>query len=273
LQAPRPILSSDLIVTLLSSGARLLHFREVDSTNAEAQRQALAGERGPLWVVADRQTQGRGRHGRLWVSEEGNLFATLLVTLAVAPAVAAQLSFVASLAAADAIRPLVPEKSGRDLSLKWPNDVLIGGRKVAGILPESLSPSANEEAAVAIGCGLNVAHVPAGTRYPATCLADEGSAATREEVFSCLAAAMAAQLTAWSAGEGFDVIRQCWLAQAAGLGGRAAVELGHDRLEGTFINIAADGALILRLDDGEQRSIHGGEVKLASIERWRTPTQ
>jgi BirA family biotin operon repressor/biotin-[acetyl-CoA-carboxylase] ligase len=260
-------------VTLLSPGAKLLHFREIDSTNAEAQRQALAGERGPLWVVADRQTRGRGRHGRFWVSEEGNLFATILLTLAVAPAAAAQLSFVASLAVADAVRPLMPEKRRRDVFLKWPNDVLIGGRKIAGILPESLPLPSVGETAVAIGCGLNVAHVPAGTRYPATCLADEGSAAKRDEVFSHLAAAMAAQLSAWSAGEGFDVIRQCWLAQSAGLGGRAAVDLGRERLEGTFVNVAADGALILRLDDGEQRSSHGGEVRLADIDRWRVPIQ
>ena len=190
--------------------------------------------------------------------------------LIVAPALAAQLSFVAALAVHDAVRPLVSEAARQLLSLKWPNDVLIGGDKVAGILAETAAVPGTDAMTIAVGCGLNLAHVPSDLPYPATCLARHGATADRDEVFEKLADAMSKQLAAWSDGRGFDVIRQCWLAQAAGLGGRAAVGTGKDRLEGTFINLAADGALLLRLDAGEQRAIHGGEVSFADIENSRS---
>jgi BirA family biotin operon repressor/biotin-[acetyl-CoA-carboxylase] ligase len=260
-------LCSEHRVTLLAPGTKLVHFDAIDSTNAEAQRQALKGERGPTWLVADRQTLGRGRHGRHWVSESGNLFATLLLTLSIDPAIAAQLSFVAALAALETARLHVAD--GAKLSVKWPNDILIEGKKAAGILAETAAISATGELAIAIGCGLNVSHVPNETPYPVTCLAHHGCTASRDDVFAALAVAMSEQLAAWSTGEGFDIIRQCWLAQAAGLGGRASVEGGQGRIAGTFVNLAADGALILRLDNGEQRAIYGGEVTFEEIEKSR----
>ena len=256
-------------VTLLISDARLVHFETIDSTNAEAHRQALQGERGPIWFVADRQTLGRGRHGRHWESESGNLFATLLLTLAIEPAVAAQLSFVAALAIFETAGQHIGE--GAKLSLKWPNDVLIEGEKFAGILAETVSLPESGDLAIVIGCGLNITHAPRQTQYPVTCLSRHGSTASRDTVFDALAVAMSKQLAAWSAGEGFDVIRQCWLAQAAGLGGRASIDTGQGVTHGTFVNLAADGALILRLDNGEQRAIYGGEVAFEEIEKSRRP--
>jgi BirA family transcriptional regulator, biotin operon repressor / biotin---[acetyl-CoA-carboxylase] ligase len=257
-------------VVLLSPDVRLVHFEAIDSTNAEAERRAVAGERGPLWLVADRQSEGRGRRGRHWVSESGNLFATLLITLSVAPAIAAQLSFVAALAVLETIRPLLSQRARGELAVKWPNDVLLEGKKLAGILAETVATTAANELAVAIGCGVNLRHAPAHIRYAATCLARYGCRLDRDHLFAGLATAMAKQLTAWSEGRGFDVIRQCWLAQAAGLGGRARVDIGQGTTEGTFVNVAADGALILRLDDGEQRTIYGGEVTFVDIDRLRS---
>ena len=220
---------SEIGVTLLSPNVRLVHFDAIDSTNAEAHRRALAGERGPLWLIADRQTEGRGRLGRHWVSESGNLFATLLLTLAISPATAAQLSFVAALAVVETVGPLITRGAHRLVRVKWPNDVLIEGRKLAGILSET-AISATGEMVVVIGCGINIAHAPGSAAYPITCLADHGCSSHRDEVFADLARAMAAQLAAWEHGRGFDVVRQCWLAHAAGLGGRAVAETGQGRV-------------------------------------------
>ena len=149
---------------ILASGHRVLHFERIDSTNAEARRLAETGEPGPLWLLADEQTSGRGRLGRNWVSPPGNLYATFLFALSAGLEVAAQVSFVAALAVHDAIAALKP---GVDCSIKWPNDVLIGGAKVSGILAEVVGSAPTR---IAIGCGVNVAHVPKGTPYPVTFL-------------------------------------------------------------------------------------------------------
>jgi BirA family biotin operon repressor/biotin-[acetyl-CoA-carboxylase] ligase len=248
-------------VTLLAEGgARFVHFGEIDSTNAEAQRQASNGEIGPLWIIADRQAKGRGRRGRQWVSEEGNLFATLLLTLAITPATATQLSFVAALAVLETAELLLPVEMRPRLLLKWPNDVLLDDRKLAGILVESVATPEKDRTTLAIGCGVNIAHAPAGTPYRVTCLADYAPEATRDAAFTLLAGTMSKQLAAWSDGGGFDVIRQCWLARAAGLGGPATVETGSGSIAGIFESLAVDGALILRCSNGEQRPIYGGEV-------------
>src|SRR5690606_16693662 len=115
-----------------AAGVRLAHFDVLDSTNAEALRLARAGEAGPLWVVASRQLAGRGRSGRNWVSDPGNVFATLLLVGPSQPVHAPELSLVTALAVADAIGERAPALTGQ-IRLKWPNDVLIAGRKAAGI--------------------------------------------------------------------------------------------------------------------------------------------
>ena len=107
-----------------SAPSRLVHLPETDSTNAEAMRRALAGEAPPLWVLADRQTAGRGRAGRAWASQPGNLFASLLVSTSCPPALAGQLSLVAGVAAIDAIRRAAGQAPPAGLRLKWPNDIL-----------------------------------------------------------------------------------------------------------------------------------------------------
>lgn len=170
----------------LPASYRLLHLASTDSTNAEAMRSALAGERGPLWVLADSQTTGRGRSGRAWVSSPGNLFASLLIETVGPVARAGQLSLVAGVAAIDAIRdmgsmggppggplggPLAP---GAGLRLKWPNDVLLGLAKAGGILVESSTRGAQEGRVAVIGIGLNLASAPPGLEPGATYLAAHG---------------------------------------------------------------------------------------------------
>ena len=240
---------------------RLVHFDAIDSTNAEAMRLAAGGARGPLWIVAARQTAGRGRQGRRWDSEAGNLHATLLVTLPVAAAIAARTSFVAALAVHDLAAGLLggPEK----LALKWPNDVLLDGAKLAGILIETLTRDGPEATTVAIGIGINLASAPNHTRYRATSLAAHGAQVAPEEAFARLAECMAARLAQWNDGAGFALIRSDWMARAAGLGRKASVIMGERIVSGEFSGLASDGALLLAEAGGHIHCIHAGEVSLA----------
>ena len=145
------------------AGIRHERFATVGSTNAEALARARNGERGPLWISAERQTAGRGRRGKAWSSPPGNLYATLLVIEPCASALAPQLSFVAGLAVHDTVAETA-SKFATALELKWPNDLLLAGKKLAGLLIESES----RPFAVAIGFGVNCAMHPADTAYPAT---------------------------------------------------------------------------------------------------------
>src|SRR5262249_11568967 len=147
---------------------------QVGSTNAEAFALAKAGEKGPLWVMAHRQTQGRGRSGRRWVSEPGNLHASLLLSLACPPAATHQLSLLAGVAVVDAIGAVSADRPIRTLRLKWPNDVLIGGAKCAGILPESHAGTSVGDALAVIGVGINLAWHPEDLGRAATHLGAHG---------------------------------------------------------------------------------------------------
>ena len=144
----------------LPQGYRLLKMETIDSTNAEAKRRAEAGEPGPLWIWSARQSQGRGRGGREWVSHHGNLFASLLIRLNVPLQVAGQLSLVAGVAAYDTIAKLVSYEGRSELLLKWPNDVLLSDEKVAGMLLENVGSSTGDRSVVVMGTGINLASYP-----------------------------------------------------------------------------------------------------------------
>lgn len=227
----------------------------VGSTNEEALRRARTGETGPLWITARTQTAGRGRRGRAWVSAPGNLFATLLLTDPAPPKRATQLSFVAALAVHDAIVSLVPGLESR-LTLKWPNDVLCDGAKLAGILIEA---EGRRPLIVAVGIGVNCRHHPAETDYRATDVAAAaGAAVSAEAVFEALSGAMARRMAEWQCG--FAAIRAAWLDRAGSLGGELAVRLGTRELSGRFEALDEAGRLVLRLPDGRRERIAAGEV-------------
>jgi len=228
------------------------HFAlgEVGSTNDEALRLALAGAPLPLWVTAERQSAGRGRGGAAWTSEPGNLYAS--VALQNPPERPNALPFVAALALHDAASSLAP---GADLKLKWPNDLLLSGAKLAGILAESRGQSA-----VVIGFGVNCAHAPKATRHPATSFAQRGFAVAPADLFAPLRAAFDRRLCEWRA-SGFAFVRAAWLARAAGIGGDIAVRLPHTTLFGTLIDLDTDGRLVLGSPEGVRR-IAAGEVFL-----------
>lgn len=245
---------------ILATGHPVRHFDRIDSTNLEARRLADDGQRGPLWLLADEQTLGRGRLGRSWVSEPGNLYATFLFAIAEGPQAAAQVSFVAALAVHDTVTALRPEISPR---IKWPNDVLIKGAKFCGVLPEVVGESPTR---IAIGCGVNIAHAPGGTPYPVTAL---GADLAVPSVLSELDTSLTRRLAQWDGGRGFTAIRADWAARALGLGGRVTATAGTRQITGTFTGLAADGALLLEADDGTLTPIHSGEVSFAELEDLR----
>jgi BirA family transcriptional regulator, biotin operon repressor / biotin---[acetyl-CoA-carboxylase] ligase len=239
------------------AGFRLALHDELDSTNLEARRQAGAGEASGLAIQARRQTAGRGRRGRAWVSDSGNLYLTLLLRPAVSLQQAATLSFVTALAAADAVEAALPPTAPRP-GLKWPNDVMIDGRKLTGILLESDVGTDGLAEWVAVGIGINVAHHPEAVERPATSLAAQGSVADADRVRDLFLAAFAAAYADWLAG-GFPAIRGRWLERAVGRGEPVEVRLEQEQFAGIFSGLSADGALLVSTAAGE-RSVSAGDV-------------
>jgi BirA family biotin operon repressor/biotin-[acetyl-CoA-carboxylase] ligase len=234
--------------------ARHLALADIDSTNAEALRRARDGEAGPLWITAATQTSGRGRGGNAWVSEPGNLYASMLLRDPSPQRFAPQLAFVAGLAVLDAVASV--SSLGPALRLKWPNDLLCNGRKLAGMLIEATNHPAF---AVAIGIGINGASHPGDSTYPATDLRAEGAAVAPEATFGALAQTMQARLTQWRGGQGFGSIRADWLVHAAGIGEPIKVRLPDRQFEGRFGGVDEAGCLLLQRG-GKTETIAAGEV-------------
>jgi BirA family transcriptional regulator, biotin operon repressor / biotin---[acetyl-CoA-carboxylase] ligase len=248
----------------LTAEVPLVHLDSVDSTNAEALRRARGGAPGPLWVVAATQTAGRGRRGRTWVSPPGNLYASLLLVDPAPAAVAPQLAFVAGLAVRDACAALAPGLADA-LKLKWPNDLLCRGAKIAGILIEgeggpAAAPATTTRAIAVIGIGVNCRHHPDGVEHPATDFAAQGAPLAASALIDVLGRTMATRLDEWNRGAGFAAIREAWLARAAGLGQAMRARLPDREVSGAFEALDAAGHLILRLPDGRREVITAGEV-------------
>jgi BirA family biotin operon repressor/biotin-[acetyl-CoA-carboxylase] ligase len=237
-------------LTLWPAGYRRKDYAELDSTNEEARRLAEAGEAGPLWLMAAQQTAGRGRRGRAWDTAAGNLAATLLLRPQAPQAIRGQLSFAAALAAAETVQHFAPAAG---VTVKWPNDVLAGGRKIAGLLLEGSNDW------LAIGIGINLAHHPDGTAFPATSLPQLGIAPPScDAALTVLAARFAHWYDAWME-KGFEVLRQAWLGRASGVGAPITARLPHETRQGVFEGIDASGALLLKEENGV-RAIAAGEV-------------
>ena len=238
-------------------GYALLELGEVDSANEEARRRAAAGEGRSLWIVASRQSAGRGRLGNVWQSSPGNLFATLLLRPEKPAGECAQLSFVAALAVSDMLARVAPRT---EFALKWPNDVLAGERKIAGILLESESGADGMATWLAVGIGVNLAVFPEDTRFPAISLAALGAIPPApKDALLHLAARFAKWYEVWRA-SGFAPVREAWLARASGLGSRIRVRLTNEEISGVFQGIDESGALLLGLIGGGVRAIAAGEV-------------
>jgi BirA family biotin operon repressor/biotin-[acetyl-CoA-carboxylase] ligase len=232
---------------VLPDGWTLVALESVGSTNDEAARLAETGAAEGTVVWSREQTGGRGRRGRQWASPIGNLYTSTILRPACSAPRAAELGFVAALAVAD----MVP--AGRDVRVKWPNDVLVDGGKVAGILPESAIGAGGEVEHVVLGIGVNVAFAPQlpDMRYPGAALG--GSV---EEALEKLTAALAARLGQWRR-DGFETVRAAWLAKAGPLGLEVDVRLGQELVSGRFAGVDREGALLLETPAGPRKIVAG----------------
>jgi BirA family biotin operon repressor/biotin-[acetyl-CoA-carboxylase] ligase len=265
-----------LAPTSASEGFRLEAHDSVGSTNALALERARQGDAGRLWVVSKRQESGRGRRGRAWATPEGNLAATLLMLTSGDLKIAATLGFVAGLSLADALDAVVPGgririapdggsgESGNRFELKWPNDVLADGAKLAGILLES-TVLQDGRAAIAIGIGVNVVAYPQDVPYPATSLNQLGAACDAETLFFALSDAWSQNIRLWNEGRGLEHIRLRWLERAAGLGGQVAVRIDGEVVRGVFETIDEDCRFVIRDASGQMLRIAAGDVHFGAV--------
>ena len=240
----------------LPDGFQLCHLAEVDSTNEEARRMAADMAQIPTWIIADTQTAGRGRRGRAWASPTGNLMTTLYLPTRMSAVEAGQVAFVAGLALESAVRHFIGEAA--QVSLKWPNDVLINGKKASGILLESAMQN-GEVSWLAVGLGLNLAHHPDDTPYPATNISDYAAAPDNLTALSVLAAAFDRIYRQWKMGS-FATILQALRTVAHGMGGRMVARLENEEIQGIFHDIDEKGALLLKDDSGALHVIDAGDV-------------
>lgn len=236
----------------------LLSFDTVDSTNDEAKRLARGGGCHGAVIWAKQQTAGKGRLGRTWLSTEGNLYVSVLLQPEKPAESLAQLSFVAAVAVLEALQDLIP--AGATLQCKWPNDILLGGKKLGGILLESFQAGASEKPWVVVGVGVNVDHFPASAHFPATCLKSSGvELVSAKIILSRFIHHFIDCYNVWNT-KGFAPVRRQWQAHAWGLDTRISTQLPGASCEGVFVGIDAKGGLQLKLDSGKTHIVHAGDV-------------
>ena len=241
----------------LPEGFRLHRYETIGSTNDEARRLARQGAREGTLVWADAQAAGRGRRGRPWLSPPGNLYLSLVLRPDAPASRAPQLGFVTALALGDALHLLAGPSLA--FSFKWPNDLLARRAKLAGILLESEMAAGGGLDFVIIGVGVNLASAPRDLEYPATSLADQGfPGITPASLLSAFAEHFARWAERWRA-EGFAPMRAAWLSRAGGIGEAVRVRLERLTLEGRFLDLDQDGALVIETG-GDRRRIAAGEV-------------
>lgn len=241
-----------IIRNALPGGFDLVEFDEIDSTNAEALRRVAAGEACPLAIRAGRQTAGRGRRGSQWVSEPGNLYASLVVALP-PQAKPGHLAFVSAVAVGAALRDLAPGLSS--LGYKWPNDLVVDRRKLAGILIE-----AAPDRRYVVGIGLNVGTAPQGLQPPAISLREAAEITiSPKDVLSSVCAHFADWRDRWLR-EGFAPVRAAWVECAVGIGREIDVRLPDRSLRGVYAGIDENGVLLLDMADGSRCEISAGAV-------------
>ncbi len=249
----------------VDAGVRLESLATTGSTNAEARLRALKGDNGPLWITATTQTQGRGRHGRTWISPPGNLYASLLLRDPSPFEAAPQLAFVAGLALRDAIAFEAAALAPR-LHFKWPNDLLLDDRKCAGILIEGeAAPAIGAQTGfiAVIGVGVNCSSHPSASddlAFPATDLAAHGATITPEQLFARLSVTLWHRLAQWDRGHGFAAILRDWLTHVRGIGEPIVVRNGDAEMQGRFVGLDQAGRLMLERPDGGLTKIAAGDV-------------
>ena len=227
------------------------HYERIGSTNDEARRLADEGVSHGTVVHADQQTSGRGRLARRWFSPPGNVYMSAVLRYDVPPPRIGEIGFVAALAVAETAERLLPKRTRTHL--KWPNDVLVEGAKISGILVEQVN------AATVLGIGLNVLYAPENAAYPTTTILASGGVATVSDALSTLLARLEAHLDLWER-EGFGPIRKSWLERAHRPGEEMRINLGDRAIVGSFVDLDDDGALVLDTPDGRERILAGDVV-------------
>lgn len=247
------------MAVILPAGYRLRQFEELGSTNSFALEAGRNGEPGGFWIVAKRQTGGRGSRGRKWIGLDGNLFCSLLLVDPAETGRHPELTFVAALAVRDTVLEMAAEGGlAPEITLKWPNDVLLNGAKVSGILLES--HRCGDRQCVIVGIGINCAAHPQDMPWPAVDLRSAGLAVTPNAVFEKLADLFDRRLSEWDGGRNFTSIRKGWLEAAMGRGERIVVKLPNARYEGIFENIDLHGRLLLRTAGGQILTLSAAEI-------------
>lgn len=235
---------------------QVLRYATIDSTNLEAARLVATGQSESVWLLADEQTAGRGRANRNWHSAQGGLYSTLLYVDDIDQTFASQLSLVMALAVYETLSEFIPSQK---LSLKWPNDCLVDGAKISGILAEACGTGPLQ---IAIGCGINVNSAPGDMPYPVTCVCSHAPQATVATAFTGLMKHTSQWLNVWQRGKGFDVVRETWVSRADPLGSTLKVSTGSGDMCGQFIGLAPDGALLLKVEAGQTRRVYAGDVSV-----------
>ena len=249
-------------------GWTLIALGDVGSTNDEAQRRAAEGVAHGTVITARSQDRGRGRYRRHWVSPVGNLYTSIILRPPVEVAAAGQLGFVTALAIADLVAALLP---AAEIGLKWPNDVLLAGAKVSGVLLESTLTADGRIDAVIVGAGVNLISHPRDTLFPAGDLRAAGAGTVAPTAaLSLYVTAFARWYHVWLT-DGFAAVRRCWLDRAAGLNAPLAVRLDDETVSGVFEDVDTAGALVLRLPGGQRRTITTGDVFWPSGVPGRVP--
>ena len=240
-------------------GLRVERYEMLGSTNSVAFEQVRAGDPGHLWVVARQQTLGRGRRGRDWSSPIGNLYASYVMTV---DGVLSRLGEVPLLTAV-AVSEAIDSCTGayQLAKVKWPNDLLVDGAKISGILLEAEKLDEGKTCLV-IGCGVNCVSHPRQSLYPCTDLAVLGFQVTAEQLFDALARSLDSWLKRWQQSNGFAEVRKAWLARAAFLGKTIKVRNGDSIVSGTFLDLNESGHLVLGLPNGKRETSYAGDVFL-----------
>ncbi|WP_212112699.1 biotin--[acetyl-CoA-carboxylase] ligase [Bartonella queenslandensis] len=240
-------------------------YESVDSTNLIAQRKAQTGHQGYLWIVAQEQSQGKGRRGRAWSSPKGNLYSSLLLSDDIVPQTAAQLGFVAGVSVVEAIKQFIrDEKQINDIvSLKWPNDILLRGEKSSGVLLEMFKlPS--QQYALVIGIGINVKYNYEDASYPTSSLQNIGLHIEAEQLFTVLTESFSRNYLLWKQSKGCEIIRNKWLLYSAHLGKHVKVMNDEKIIEGIFDDLDRDFNCIIKQKNNQKTIITAGDVHFGS---------
>lgn len=246
---------------LLPSGYSQICLAEIDSTNSEALRRAGDGAGSHLWIRAIEQTAGRGRHGRGWESQSGNLYASLLLRPRCPLETGVQLAFVAGVVLFESVATFGGGLAKR-LVLKWPNDLLLDGEKLGGILLESVQAPGSSEPVIVIGTGLNLASHPATTEMPATDLTAHEFTVSADEAFTHLARYTAEWLDVWANGKGWNAVRSAWKERSLPAGSAMRVKTGDRDIQGIYAGIDENGALVITAAGNKEIKISAGDVFL-----------